>query len=369
MKFVVYGNTERTKRVFIIELFLYHTRYFAIKEKKFFNTAIKQFLLAKQCVKMRQSIISMSLGILVGIFIMYMYNEVNKRSQWVLPNNRQVTVETTVSFEVDANDTHHHHSLNYKAAQDEYNDTRVLCWVMTNPKNHKTKCKPIKETWGKRCNILLFMSSETDDSLPSVALKVPEGRENLWLKTKAAWKYVQKHYLYRADWFLKADDDTYVIVENLRHFVSGYDSEKPYYFGRKFKPFGSYNSGGAGYVFSRETVRRFGEVIQDKSRCPEASFAEDVEVGRCLAKVAVSAGHTLDKRGREMFHPLPPEHHLIPGYLKKDFWIYSYNFKPYKDGPECCSDYSITFHYINPNMMYQLEYFIYHLRAFGKEKN
>ena len=322
----------------------------------------------KVCVKMRQSIISMTLGVFVGIFTMYMYNQVSRKNQWVLPNNRQVIVETTVSFEVDANDTHHH-GHNYQVAQQEYNDTRVLCWVMTNPKNHKTKCKPIKETWGKRCNILLFMSSETDDSLPSVALKVPEGRENLWLKTKAAWKYVQKHYLYRADWFLKADDDTYVVVENLRHFVSHFDSEKPHYFGRKFKPFGSYNSGGAGYIFSRETVRRFGDVIQDKSRCPEASFAEDVEVGRCLAKVAVTAGITLDKRGRELFHPLPPEHHLIPGYLKKDFWIWSYNFHPYKDGPECCSDYSITFHYINPNMMYQLEYFIYHLRAFGKEKN
>ena len=321
------------------------------------------------CVKMKQNVLYMSAGIFVGIFCMWMHNRVSRPAQWVVPDNRQVVVEKQVSFNVDSNDTHHHQSSNYKAAQKEHSDTKILCWVMTNPKNHKTKCKPIKETWGRRCNILLFMSSEKDDSLPSVALKVPEGREHLWLKTKAAWKYVYKHYLYRADWFLKADDDTFTIIENLRHFVSNYNSEKPYYFGRKFKPFGSYNSGGAGYVFSRETVRRFEKVIEDRSRCPETSFAEDVEVGRCLAKMGVLAGRTLDERGREMFHPLPPEHHLIPGYLNKDFWIYSYNFEPYKDGPDCCSDYSITFHYINPNMMYQLEYFIYHLRAFGSDKN
>lgn len=47
-----------------------------------------------------------------------------------------------------------------------------------------------------------------DPSLPSVALPVGEGRKFLWGKTKRAFEYVYKHYFDKADWFLKADDDT-----------------------------------------------------------------------------------------------------------------------------------------------------------------
>lgn len=162
--------------------------------------------------------------------------------------------EGDVGFHEINDDTHAHE--NTTVARQLFNEVRILCWIMTSPKNHKKKAIHVKKTWGKRCNKLIFMSSELDSELESVALPVQEGRNNLWAKTKEAFKYVYQNHLDEADWILKADDDTwvvkenklkevfsssfinsYVVVENLRYMLYQYSSSQPIYFGCKFKPY------------------------------------------------------------------------------------------------------------------------------------
>ena len=97
-------------------------------------------------------------------------------------------------------------------------------------------------------------------------------------------KYVYKNHFNKGDWFLKADDDTFVILENLRYMLYQYSTNFPIYFGFKFKPYvdQGYMSGGAGYVLSKEALKRFVEkALPNPFICRSGdSDSEDVEIGK-----------------------------------------------------------------------------------------
>ena len=154
---------------------------------------------------------------------------------------------------------------------------------------------------------------------------------------QATFDYVYKHYLNDYDWFMKADDDTYVIMENLRYFLSNENKDDPVYFGQWFKVTRMYNaennklpsllknisvcyysfdlhhispyppylrqvivkqgyySGGGGYVLSREALRRFGS--RPKDFCAHDKGAEDVEMGNCMQKLGVKTKASVDSLG------------------------------------------------------------------------
>ncbi|XP_054733660.1 glycoprotein-N-acetylgalactosamine 3-beta-galactosyltransferase 1-like [Anastrepha obliqua] len=246
-----------------------------------------------------------------------------------------------------------------------FNNTRVLCWVMTMPENHLERAVHIRNTWGRRCNKLLFMSTEKDDFLETVRLEVPEGRDYLWHKTRAAFKYIYEHHLNDADWFLKADDDSYFIMENLRSFLYQFSADVPVYFGCKFHPFvkQGYMSGGAGYVLSRAALLRFADVaLSNGTACSQNQLSEDKEMGICLQNAGVVAGDARDDEGAERFHPLAPMH-LIP--VDTSEWYPLYLFYKRDKNLQCCSRSAISFHYIKPKEFYVLDYLLYVLRPFG----
>ncbi|KAI6213199.1 N-acetylgalactosaminide beta-1,3-galactosyltransferase [Aphelenchoides besseyi] len=250
-------------------------------------------------------------------------------------------------------------------------NVRVLCWIMTGP-NNTNKAKAVNATWAPRCNKYFFVTAGKDSGLPTIDFNITDGRNHLWAKTKAAFKYLYENDLNDYDWFLKADDDTFVIMENLRFMLLSYSPSDPVYFGCKFKPIvkQGYMSGGSGYVLSREALRRFVEkALNNTQKCKASqSGAEDVEMGKCLQAVDVVAGDSRDAQGKHRMLPFPITSHFdVTGTNKSVFpaWFHQYIYYPYNVNQEPLSDYVISFHYTNKALMYALYNQIYHIKAFG----
>ncbi|KAH8334613.1 hypothetical protein KR059_012237, partial [Drosophila kikkawai] len=240
-----------------------------------------------------------------------------------------------------------------------FNETRVLCLVLTSPKSHKSRAVHIQRTWGTRCHKLIFMSTKEDKELGAVGLNVREGYWNLWSKTRASLQYAYKHHFQNYDWFLKTDDDTFVVMENLRAFLHAHSPKSPVYFGNQHVKQG-YKSGGGEYVLSNAALHKFMKFAFDNSSiCSKLIIGyEEVELGRCLQSVGVVSGDSRDQQGLSRFTHLSPLH-----------WFNdSRNYTTSNDTNDWFSNSAISFQSSNAKEFYILDYIIYKLKSFGINK-
>ena len=69
---------------------------------------------------------------------------------------------------------------------------------------------------------MISVSDQQSEDLPTLTVKL-SGRETLWGKTKKM--FLQTGQLARNyDWVLKADDDTFIFMENLKAMLSHFNS-------------------------------------------------------------------------------------------------------------------------------------------------
>ena len=114
------------------------------------------------------------------------------------------------------------------------------------------------------------------------------------------------------DWYLKADDDTFIFVDNLKTFLKTKNSSQPVTFGFDFKIIveKGYHSGGAGYVLSNEALQRIGSRLSENYTFCSNSGLEDVDVAKCLNKLGSKQETSLDEDKRERFHPYDVKIHM-----------------------------------------------------------
>lgn len=245
---------------------------------------------------------------------------------------------------------------------------RLFCWANSVQNRLHTSLKAINDTWVRRCDDhLYFIESKTRLSHDVLALGVKDGRGYLTDKSTKAWKHVYQHHLDKFDWFLQGDEDTYVVVENLRLLLSHYNASEPVWIGFIYKHVikEGFMSGGASYVLSREAVRLLNEDGYQKNLadCPQTGgHVDDLNLGLCMAALRVPLANTLDKRGRHTFHT-----HSMHNYMSGDPFVkIGGGWFPQVVGPECCSELTISFHYVTPNEMRMMDYLLYRIAVYGR---
>jgi glycoprotein-N-acetylgalactosamine 3-beta-galactosyltransferase len=194
---------------------------------------------------------------------------------------------------------------------------KLLCLVYTYPKMRDLQ-RTQALSWGLKCDGYLAFSTETISNLGTLHLEHAgdESYDNMWQKVRSIWFYVYKHYRNDYDFFHLGGDDLYVIVENLRKFLSETLKRHAHgdeiYLGQWIPQPGDkphYVSGGPGYTLNRAALVRLVEDALPTCRVHMRASYEDRLVSQCLGEIGIMGGDTRDREtGEQLYHDCGPAH-------------------------------------------------------------
>uniref|UniRef100_A0A1A9ZHR5 Glycoprotein-N-acetylgalactosamine 3-beta-galactosyltransferase 1 n=1 Tax=Glossina pallidipes TaxID=7398 RepID=A0A1A9ZHR5_GLOPL len=176
---------------------------------------------------------------------------------------------------------------NTDIANDLLKEVRILCLINTISDNYYKRDVHIKYTWGKRCQKLLFLGLPDHSDFDAINVS-DEGS-----KLKDAFQYIYKHHANDAEWFLLTDDNTYVVMENLRFLLYPYHAQTITYF--FIQPVhldeGSVTTKGS-FVLSKQTLQALVEVaFQLKQQCNLLNNYNN-QLKKCLQTINATVGDT-----------------------------------------------------------------------------
>ncbi len=217
--------------------------------------------------------------------------------------------------------------------------SKIFCLILTKIQNLKIKATAVYNGWANKCTDYRFISLIPDHNLTTD--KIDTSYQNLFkiLKPKGLWEDKYRNLTYKVllafedvyemhpdfDWYLKADDDTFIFYDNLQDFVATKQSTHPVHFGYENKVMGNFLSGGPGYVLSHEAMKRL--LLKWREMAETFKGEEDVDVSRVLRSVGVYPLSSLDDKERERFHPFDLKQHYTMGL---SVWAHIYAKYPLK---------------------------------------
>ena len=241
------------------------------------------------------------------------------------------------------------------------NRVRILVWVMTQNLGRATQ---VKKTWAKRAEKVVYVSSQNNTAFPAVGFApLKDDKQHAMEKTHRSFRYIYEQHFEEADWFMKSNDDTYVIVENLRYFLADKDPNDAVCLGQKITNGSNvFLKGGAGLVFSKEALRLLATKGRDPKLCRQEGVQDDVDMAKCLTSLGVRLEDTADKDGRDTFCGFYPDNVMTRQPARPPWYMDSHGNAT---GAERISHFPITFHKIESKMMHTLDFLLYYARPYG----
>ncbi|XP_046369679.2 glycoprotein-N-acetylgalactosamine 3-beta-galactosyltransferase 1-like isoform X1 [Haliotis rufescens] len=182
---------------------------------------------------------------------------------------------------------------------------RVLCWIYLRRTQEFEKRRNITmNSWGNKCTKFLFFINNHNDSLPAIGLDMVAKSVPLSDSPMiSAYRYVHKHHYNDADWFFSAEQIPFVIMENLRHFLSDKDPDEPIYYGHRMKsvtdvPGLVYADRCAGVILSRKGLHLLGTQGPSPPECNRFLIQSGLQFAKCMQEVGVRYGETRDSEGK-----------------------------------------------------------------------
>ena len=169
----------------------------------------------------------------------------------------------------------------------------IFCFVLSANDRHLTSARAILYSWGKRCDRFYFVTRLQNTS---VDLMMLENFENITditpttitQHTLNVLRYLQDRQLFSSyHWFLRASDDSFVIMPNLRRLVNQLHSlgnKRPLvYVGDVEEMYKKYQiiTSGSVMLFNRNALDRL--IISDDSEDDE--HHSNFEKKQCLTKI------------------------------------------------------------------------------------
>uniref|UniRef100_A0AC35UBT7 N-acetylgalactosaminide beta-1,3-galactosyltransferase n=1 Tax=Rhabditophanes sp. KR3021 TaxID=114890 RepID=A0AC35UBT7_9BILA len=214
---------------------------------------------------------------------------------------------------------------------------------------------------------------ERNSALPSIQTVYKDDYFLSMQKMKNGFKYVYRKYGDQYDWYIKFDDDTYIVMENLRAFLLNKNSSKPQIHGFQLQNKNetekeSWVQGGSGFVMSNSAMKLLTEVgLDDPKYCrQDENVPEDIEIVYCLRRLNVTFGIGVDKHNKPHFSPFPAGEFAYPGdgntrvSWLKEHSNYILNSDPISSLP-------IAFHYVSGSATYAMEYLLYKVNVMGRQ--